>query len=60
MIILIVVKVITNLINKINIFITNLFLYSTFFWAIIIKTITQIVSITNDLEIKSYDSLKNL
>ena len=60
MIILIVVKVITNLTNKINIFITNLFLYSTFFWAIIIKTITQIVSITNDLEIKSYDSLKNL
>ena len=60
MIILIVVKVITNLTNKINIFITNLFLYSTFFWAIIIKTITQIVSIINDLEIKSYDSLKNL
>ena len=53
MMILIVLKVIANLINKIIIFITNLFLYSTFFCAIIIKTIIQIVSITSDLEIKS-------
>ena len=53
MMILIVLKVIANLINKIIIFITNLFLYSIFFCVIIIKTITQIVSITSDLEIKS-------